>query len=324
MRLHEITFNIFLNPKSFFMADQNRNRNRSFHRYGEGRDWAGNPYHSENDYRQNRGYGNMSNREDEFDRNRYGNARYNQDYSGEDYNRYTGSNFENTGRQSDIYGSNYGGRNMNEDYYGGYSSNYGRNYGTAGGYGNIDSDYNRNRGNWRSNQGENYENTGNRNYGLNRESDYGEEGRSNSTRNRYGGDTSNYGNANQGGYDRGWWDRTRDEVSSWFGDDDAERRRRMDKATGPHKGKGPKDYQRSSERIREDVCDRLCDNSMIDASGIDIKVEGADVILTGTVESREDKRRAEDIAESVSGVSNVQNQLRVEHTGRSTSDERIR
>ena len=78
-----------------------------------------------------------------------------------------------------------------------------------------------------------------------------------------------------------------------------------------HKGKGPKNYQRSEERIREDVCDRLSDDYVIDASDIDIKVNGSDVILTGTVNSRNEKRRAEDIAESVSGVTNVQNQLRV-------------
>ena len=33
--------------------------------------------------------------------------------------------------------------------------------------------------------------------------------------------------------------------------------------------------------------------------------------LTGTVNNRNDKRRAEDLAESVSGVSNVENRLRV-------------
>jgi len=90
--------------------------------------------------------------------------------------------------------------------------------------------------------------------------------------------------------------------------------------SGPYKGKGPKGYKRSDERIKEDVCDRLCDNPMIDASDIDIKVDGSEVILTGTVESRDDKRRAEDIAESVSGVANVQNNLRVSRgtsTGRS-------
>ena len=78
-----------------------------------------------------------------------------------------------------------------------------------------------------------------------------------------------------------------------------------------HRGKGPKDYKRSDERIREDVSDRLSDDHHIDASEIDIKVSGSEVTLTGTVDSKEMKRRAEDIAESVSGVTNVQNQLRV-------------
>ena len=37
--------------------------------------------------------------------------------------------------------------------------------------------------------------------------------------------------------------------------------------------------------------------------------------LSGTVDSREDKRRAEDDAEFVAGVKNVQNLLRVEDAG---------
>jgi osmotically-inducible protein OsmY len=82
-----------------------------------------------------------------------------------------------------------------------------------------------------------------------------------------------------------------------------------------HRGKGPKNYQRSEERIREDVCDRLSDDHSVDASDIDIKVSGSEVILSGTVESREAKRRAEDIVESISGVTNVQNQLRVGNSG---------
>lgn len=131
----------------------------------------------------------------------------------------------------------------------------------------------------------------------------------------YGDDTSNYGNANQGAFDRKWWEKTKDEVSSWFGDSDAERRRRQDEqVTGQHKGKGPRGYQRSEERIKEDVCDRLCDHPAIDATNVNIEVSGTEVVLSGTVSSKEEKRRAEDIAESVSGVRDVENRIKVSET----------
>jgi osmotically-inducible protein OsmY len=81
---------------------------------------------------------------------------------------------------------------------------------------------------------------------------------------------------------------------------------------GEHRGRGPKNYKRSDERIREDVSDRLSDDSWLDASEIDVKVSDCEVTLTGTVDSREDKRRAEDLAEAVSGVRHVQNNLRVQ------------
>jgi len=114
------------------------------------------------------------------------------------------------------------------------------------------------------------------------------------------------------GRERSWWDRTADEVSSWFGDEDAERRRRMDDIREyNHRGKGPKNYKRSPERIKDDVNDKLSDNWMIDASNIEVEVQGSEVTLNGTVDSRETKRRAEDVAESVSGVTNVQNNLKV-------------
>lgn len=112
--------------------------------------------------------------------------------------------------------------------------------------------------------------------------------------------------------ERNWWDKTADEVSSWFGDEEAKRRRRMDELNeGMHKGKGPKNYTRSSEKIREDVCEMLYQDSHVDASDIDVAVKGTEVTLTGTVESRMAKRRAEDLAERVSGISHVQNNLRV-------------
>jgi hypothetical protein len=92
---------------------------------------------------------------------------------------------------------------------------------------------------------------------------------------------------------------------------------------GPHRGKGPRNYQRSQDRIREDVCERLTDDAMIDATNVEVRVENNEVVLNGTVHNREEKRRAEDLAEAVAGVRNVENRLRVEPTsGSDTSNYR--
>lgn len=111
---------------------------------------------------------------------------------------------------------------------------------------------------------------------------------------------------------RGFWDRAADEVSSWMGDDEAERRRQMDKQRSGKYGKGPRGYTRSDDRIREDVNDRLTDDWLIDATSITVTVQSGEVTLEGTVDSRDDKRRAEDVVESISGVRHVQNNLRVQ------------
>lgn len=108
--------------------------------------------------------------------------------------------------------------------------------------------------------------------------------------------------------DRGFFERAGDEVASWFGDDDAQRRREMD---ARYRGRGPKNYTRSDERIAEDVNDRLADDAHIDATDIEVSVSGGEVTLNGTVTERFAKRRAEDVAERVSGVKHVQNNLRV-------------
>ena len=50
-----------------------------------------------------------------------------------------------------------------------------------------------------------------------------------------------------------------------------------------------------------------------------MSVQGREVTLSGTVSDRFAKRRAEDIAEAVSGVSHVQNNLRVQQAGLSGS-----
>jgi osmotically-inducible protein OsmY len=50
---------------------------------------------------------------------------------------------------------------------------------------------------------------------------------------------------------------------------------------------------------------------MVDASEIEIEVKNCEVTLKGTVDNRQAKRMAEDVAESCSGVKEVHNQLRV-------------
>ena len=106
--------------------------------------------------------------------------------------------------------------------------------------------------------------------------------------------------------DRGFLERAGDAIGRWFGDEDSGR---------PHenyRGHGPAGYTRTDERIREDVSERLTDDWAVDARKIEVAVSGGEITLNGTVTSRDQKRRAEDLAENVSGVKHVQNNLRVE------------
>jgi len=201
--------------------------------------------------------------------------------------------------------------------------------------------------------------------------------------------------------DRGVVSRTRDEVASWFGDDEAARRRRMDEtrderhdrdwpsrvgssmergwdrtrdavrnatdrdrdgrrgmaewndtdrnrhyywnsersfgdtsryaSSDPYRtqqwnrpsyedrdwqersysGRGPRGYQRGDERIREDVCDRLTEDPRIDASDIEVQVVNAEVTLSGSVRTRDEKHFTEHLIERISGVREVNNNLKV-------------
>lgn len=104
----------------------------------------------------------------------------------------------------------------------------------------------------------------------------------------------------------GWWENERSERPGYRSNEE-----RRYEQSGMHRGKGPHGYQRSDERIREDINDRLLDDPFIDASDIEVTVNKCEVTLTGTVEDRNAKRRAEDIGESVSGVKNFENRLRV-------------
>lgn len=84
---------------------------------------------------------------------------------------------------------------------------------------------------------------------------------------------------------------------------------------GQFRGRGPKGYRRSDERIREDVCESLTEDERIDATNVEVQVKDCEVTLTGTVNSREEKRRAEDLIDSLPGVRDINNNLRVVNEG---------
>lgn len=80
---------------------------------------------------------------------------------------------------------------------------------------------------------------------------------------------------------------------------------------GPYSGVGPKGYQRSDERILDDVCERLTRHGQIDAHDIQVNVTSGEVTLSGTVNDRHTKRMVEDITENVRGVKDIHNQLHI-------------
>jgi hypothetical protein len=79
-----------------------------------------------------------------------------------------------------------------------------------------------------------------------------------------------------------------------------------------HRGKGPKGYARSAERIRDEVCERLTEDDLVDAREISISCrEGGVLVLEGTVDSMRAKHRAELIADRCNGVREVDSRLKV-------------
>jgi osmotically-inducible protein OsmY len=120
------------------------------------------------------------------------------------------------------------------------------------------------------------------------------------------------------GYGSGRYDQSRGQgMSSWTQDSSARNYGWSGESSAGARstgfsGRGPKGYTRSDDRIREDVCDRLSDDDDLDASDISVTVMNGEVTLEGSVTDRRSKHRAEDIADSVSGVRDVHNRLRAQ------------
>jgi osmotically-inducible protein OsmY len=75
--------------------------------------------------------------------------------------------------------------------------------------------------------------------------------------------------------------------------------------------RGPKGYQRSDERIKEDISERLMQSHQIDSSDVTVEVKGGMVTLEGTVPHRYMRHAIENIADSCLGVQDIDNRVRV-------------
>jgi len=253
------------------------------------RDRWGNEYTSRRgDYQQDYGQRDFENYPEDFDR----------DY---DYGRFSQGRDWDYGRRGSYYGRGFQG-NYGQGYQGGYGQGYygqgsqgGSGQGFQGGYGQgsygqgFPGGYGRG---YQGGSGQGYQGSY---YGS-------QQGRFNRG---YGGGSSYYGSD----WDQGDFDTT--PSASWSYTE-------IWLIPGPFTGRGPRNYQRSDDKIQDDINDRLTQHGQLDAGEINVQVNNGEVTLTGTVNSRRDKRMAEDVAESVSGVTDVHNQLRVQQQNQQT------
>ncbi len=79
---------------------------------------------------------------------------------------------------------------------------------------------------------------------------------------------------------------------------------------GPNRGKGP--AKRDDQEVKRVVEEVLTEDPWLDASNIQVSVENGVVTLTGKVDSRATKRRAEAVTDLVFGVFDINNQLQIE------------
>jgi osmotically-inducible protein OsmY len=127
----------------------------------------------------------------------------------------------------------------------------------------------------------------------------------------YSAAQASYGSAYQGAYGPGTADEAgRRAFGSSYGEASGYGDSGLSGMQG-HRGKGPKGYMRSDDRIKEDICERLSDDPVIDASDISVEARQGVVTLSGTVDSRQLKHRVEDLIERCSGVKDIENRLTV-------------
>jgi len=101
--------------------------------------------------------------------------------------------------------------------------------------------------------------------------------------------------------------------------------RRFRQARGGQRGRGPRPADDTSmlgeedARIWNEVSACLTEDWYVDGTEITVSVDDGEVTLDGVVENRAEKRLAEDCADSVPGVVDVHNRLRIRQPGKAAA-----
>jgi osmotically-inducible protein OsmY len=198
-------------------------------------------------------------------------------------------------------GQGYGSPNQ------GYTRNYGNDYDDRSYQG--DQDHDSQRGGYPRQQPSGYPD-----YSTPQNTGYG--GRSPQSRG-YQGQRNDYGYGTQ---DRGNIDSVLDrDWSSYSGNRSESAGSRYGNQYGPGRGyqqqqgtrrQGPKGYQRSDDRIREQMVERFMESD-VELQDVECDVKDGIVSLSGTVKSRHCRHELENIADSVWGVKEVNNNIKI-------------
>jgi BON domain len=118
-----------------------------------------------------------------------------------------------------------------------------------------------------------------------------------------------YRNGERFGSERPTWDRSGIESPSGF---ERESLSETGESRLGHRGRGPRNYRRSDERIIDEINEALMLHPDLDASEIDVLIQDGIVTLRGLVDCRHSKHLAEYVTEEVFGVREVRNELRTD------------
>lgn len=120
---------------------------------------------------------------------------------------------------------------------------------------------------------------------------------------QYGGSVS-YGEGAYGGYGQGDMGTASRESRPW----------EQSGMGGRAMRRGPKGYQRSDERLREEICERLMNRWDIDSSDVTVNVQEGRVTVEGVVPERRMRHAIEDLVDDCHGVQDIENHIRVQRS----------